>query len=76
MDKVVINVLGMSCSHCENSVNEAISELDGVEDVRASAADKNVVVEYDSSKVSNKDIKNVIIDLGYEIIEEKSVYEQ
>ncbi|HCC08150.1 MAG TPA: copper resistance protein CopZ [Clostridiales bacterium] len=76
MDKVVINVEGMSCNHCENSVIKAISGLNGVNEVSASAANKTVVVEYDSTKVTNDDIKGAILQQGYDVIEEKGTYKE
>ncbi len=74
MDKVIINVNGMNDVHEQNSVTEAIFELRGVEDVRVEENSKSVVVEYDSGKISNKDIKSAIIAKGYGIIEEKTIY--
>ncbi|HAN10121.1 MAG TPA: copper resistance protein CopZ [Clostridiales bacterium] len=71
MDKVVINVEGMSCSHCEDTVTKAILGLNGVDEVSVSLANKTVVVEYDSTKVTNDDIKSVIVEKGYDVIEEK-----
>ena len=37
-------VTGMTCAHCEMSVREEISELDGVQDVAVSASTGRLVV--------------------------------
>jgi len=67
MDKTVLKVEGMSCSHCENAVKKAVGALDGVSSVSVDLKGKTVTVEYDSAKVSLDDIKNEIEDQGYEV---------
>lgn len=64
MDKTVLKVEGMSCSHCENAVKKAVGALDGVSSVSVNLKGKTVTVEYDSAKVSLDDIKNEIEDQG------------
>lgn len=64
MDKKVLKVEGMSCSHCENAVKKAVGALDGVSSVSVDLKGKTVTVEYDSAKVSLDDIKNEIEDQG------------
>ncbi|MDF2566970.1 MAG: hypothetical protein K0R90_426 [Oscillospiraceae bacterium] len=68
MEKVVLNVDGMSCSHCENAVKGAVGGLSGVNDVSVSLEDKTVSVAFDSSKVSVEDIKSAIEDQGYDVV--------
>ncbi|GGN11055.1 heavy-metal-associated domain-containing protein [Halarchaeum nitratireducens] len=38
-------VTGMSCDHCEQSVEDAVGELDGVEDAEADNEADTLVVE-------------------------------
>lgn len=68
MEKTVLNVEGMGCSHCENAVSKAVSALAGVENVSVNLKEKTVAVEYDGSKVQTDRIKNAIIDQGYEVL--------
>ena len=37
-------VTGMTCAHCEMSVKEEVSELDGVQDVAVSASTGRLVI--------------------------------
>ena len=67
MTKTVLNVSGMSCSHCENAVKNALGELDGVSSVAVSLGENTVTVEYDSNTVSLESIKGAIVDEGYEV---------
>lgn len=68
MEKKIINVEGMSCSHCENAVKKAVGELNGVKGVDVSLNSKTVTVEYDADTVSLESIKEAIEDQGYDVI--------
>ncbi len=68
MEKTVLKVEGMSCSHCENAIKKSIGALDGVSAVTVDLKDKIVTVEYESSKVSLDRIKNEIKDQGYDVV--------
>lgn len=65
--KSEIKVNGMMCAHCEARVTKAVTSLDGVESCVASAADGNVKVGYDESKVSLQAIKDAITAQDYEV---------
>jgi len=43
MEKIVLNVMGMSCSHCENAVKKAVSALEGVTKVDVDLSAKRLV---------------------------------
>lgn len=68
MEKVTLNVEGMSCSHCEHAVKTAVGALDGVAAVEVSLADKTVTVEYDAGKVAISEFKAAIEDQGYDVV--------
>lgn len=68
MEKIVLQVEGMSCDHCVKSITKAVNELPGVAQVEVSLSDKTVMVEYDNTKVKVEQIKSVIEEQGYEII--------
>jgi len=65
--KVTLNVQGMSCSHCENSVKKAVGELKGIKDVVVDLLGKTVAVDFDDALVAPKDIKEAIEDQGYDV---------
>ena len=60
----ILNVEGMSCSHCENSVRKSVGMLNGVDNVEVDLKGKRVTVEYDGEKVSLQTIKDTIEDQG------------
>jgi copper chaperone len=68
MEKTILKVEGMSCSHCENAVKKSVGALDGVSAVTVDLKGKTVTVEYESSKVSLDRIKSEIEDQGYNVV--------
>jgi copper chaperone len=67
MEKITLNVSGMSCGHCEKAVKGALMELDGVTDVVVYLADGKVDVQFESSKVSVEKLKETIEEQGYDV---------
>ncbi|MHB8063304.1 MAG: copper chaperone CopZ [Ruminiclostridium sp.] len=63
----ILNVEGMSCSHCENSVKKAVGALNGIVNVSVDLKSKKVSIEFDSGKVSIETIKDTIEDQGYDV---------
>jgi len=65
MENVLVNVKGMSCGHCVNSVEGALKEIGakGTVDLEKGT----VAVEFDESKLSLDHIKEAIEDQGYDV---------
>ena len=68
MEKIILNVDGMSCEHCVNAIENALNELDGVEEIEVSLDDGTVAFEYDKNITNIEDIKLVIDEEGYEVL--------
>ncbi|GAA0134811.1 copper chaperone CopZ [Paenibacillus sp. YSY-4.3] len=66
MQTVTLNVEGMSCNHCVNSVEGAVSKLGASAKVDLPA--KSVTVSYDENKVGVEAIKEAIEDQGYDVV--------
>jgi copper chaperone len=62
-----LNVDGMSCSHCENSIKKSVGALNGVSNVTVDLKAKKVSVEYDPEKISIQIVKDTIEDQGYDV---------
>jgi len=67
MTSTVLDVKGMSCSHCEHSVKTSVGSLTGVSDVKVELKTGKVTIEYDPGKVDLKTIQDTIEDQGYEV---------
>jgi copper chaperone len=65
MEKVTLNVQGMSCDHCVKAVEGSVSELNGVSSVKVNLKANTVDVEYNNQEVSLDKIKETIDDQGY-----------
>lgn len=63
----VIRVDGMTCGHCKQSVEGALSKLDGVKSAAVDLENKNVTVDFDDNKVSVSDMETAIEDQGYDV---------
>lgn len=68
MKSIVLQVEGMSCSHCEQSVTKAVSALDGIASVVVSLREKTVTVQYDEEKASPAAMARAIDDQGYDVV--------
>lgn len=68
--KKVMNIEGMSCSHCENRVTNALMDLEGVESVVVNLSEKTATVEADE-RVNDDLLKETVEDLGFEVLDIK-----
>lgn len=55
---------GMSCKHCVMHVKNALSELEGVEDVNVDLENKMATMK---TEVCDEKLKKAIEDVGYEV---------
>ena len=69
MKELKINIEGMVCGVCENRVKTALSEISGVESVDANHNTGMVIIK-SKEELDVEQIKERILDLGYEIVEE------
>lgn len=52
MEKIVLNVKGMSCPCCVGSIEETLNELEGVSNSKIELDNNTVEVVYDSTKLN------------------------
>ena len=67
MATTVLSVPTISCSHCENTISEALTPLTGVSSVRVDIPTKKVTVEYDPSAASVEQFKDVLAEEDYPV---------
>ena len=65
MDKVTLTVPAMFADHHVTKVKRVLSPLAGVENVVASSAFKEVVVEFDPAKTSPDALVKALTEAGY-----------
>ncbi|RAV12936.1 copper ion binding protein [Paenibacillus contaminans] len=66
MTNVTIQVEGMSCNHCVNSIEGALRTLGA--NGQVDLANEKVAVEYDENKLSLDAIKEAIEEQGYTVV--------
>jgi len=67
MEKVVLEVPTLWADHHVLKVQEALANLEGVEEVYASSAWKQVLVAYDPDKTDPAAIEGGLADAGYPV---------
>lgn len=69
-NKIEIRISGMSCTGCENRVENILKNIENVESVNANY--NTGIVEIETNDIKNLDInviKETLEDLGYDILE-------
>ncbi|MGB9986254.1 heavy metal translocating P-type ATPase [Salarchaeum japonicum] len=61
-----VDITGMSCANCSQTVSSALESLDGVTEASANFATDEATVEYDPETVSLAAVYDAIRDAGYE----------
>lgn len=62
-----ISVQGMTCVSCNTAVEMAVSQLEGVVDVKADYQTGKVMVKYHPSEVDSHEVAGAINHLGYKV---------
>nr|WP_289036906.1 copper chaperone CopZ [uncultured Allobacillus sp.] len=66
--QITLKVTGMTCGHCKQSVNDALSNLEGVESVEVNLDSGNVDVAYEDSLVSKEQLIEAVEEQGYDVV--------
>jgi len=66
---VELIVKRMNSEDSEQQIIDAITELEGIHDIEVNIFHERVKIEYDNEDISLKEICQVIIALGYEIVQ-------
>lgn len=67
MAQTTLSVPDISCEHCERTITEALTPLEGVRDVKVDIPAKQVSVEYDEATVDVNRFKAVLQEEEYPV---------
>ncbi|MEW6038162.1 MAG: heavy-metal-associated domain-containing protein [Pseudomonadota bacterium] len=67
MATIQLQVTGMKCGGCENTVTKAVTALAGVTSVTASHKENRVDVDYDPAQTDPEAIRLAIADQGFTV---------
>ena len=68
MANQTLNVEGMTCDHCVQTIKEAVNNLIGIRGVEVDLENKQVAVEYDKALLKLGSITDKIVEIGFEVI--------
>ena len=64
MNTITLTVNNISCGHCVKTIESELSELGGIQTVKASNDTKQVIVEWDAPADETK-IRDLLEEIGY-----------
>ena len=67
MEKLVLNVDGMSCEHCAGAVKNAVAGIPGTGDISVNLKEGTVSFSYDPDKAPLDHIKAAITEEGFTV---------
>lgn len=67
MEQITLNVAGMSCEHCVNTIHDALDILPGVKNVVINLDSGTVSADIDPQQTTIETIKTAIDTSGYEV---------
>ncbi|MCX6651539.1 MAG: heavy metal translocating P-type ATPase [Methanomassiliicoccales archaeon] len=73
INELSLSISGMSCASCANTIEETVSDLDGVFSASVNLVTEKLMVRYDPQKVRMSQIKKAVEDAGYEVVEAQTL---
>ncbi len=67
MTNLTMNVEGMTCGHCAQTVKDAVTGLSGINRVDVDLEKKLVTVEFDEVLGKVESITDKIVEVGFEV---------
>ena len=67
MSSTTLRIPGIHCGNCKAAIEGALGELDGVRSAEVSVEERSVAVDYDESLVHLDQIKDAIVEQGYDL---------
>ncbi len=68
MAESTVNITGMTCGHCVETVTKALEGLSGVNKASVSLEDQNAQISYDEGTIGIPEISKAVTEAGFEII--------
>ena len=68
METIQLNIQGMTCNGCVNSVKNVLQKTPGVTGVEVSLEQNRATVTYDPKQANPAQLKAAVEDAGYDVI--------
>ena len=76
MQTIIMNINGMTCLGCVNSVKNALEKISGVNGADVSLENEQVTIQYDAEKTNVNQFKEAIMEAGFEVNSSKETTQQ
>ena len=67
VEVLVMDISGMHCDGCVNTLTGVLAEMEGVGDVKVSLEYEQAKVKFDPEEVSPEELKKAVEEKGYEV---------
>ena len=67
MTKESLNVEGMTCQHCVETIKDALGGIVGINKVAVDLDKKEVQIDYNEEETNLKEISVKIVEMGFEL---------
>ena len=74
--QIELDIVGMNCSGCANSINSYLSKLEGVKKVEVSFSSETAKVDFEENLIAIPKIISSIKSLGFDVVEDEESLEQ
>jgi copper chaperone CopZ len=64
---IEVSIDGMTCTGCEQTIQNKISKLDGIKSIKASFTAGSAIIEYFPGKTDTGKIKETVTGSGYSV---------
>jgi Cu+-exporting ATPase len=68
--KIVLDIGGMSCVTCSQTIEKKLSNLKGVTKATVNFAAEKAIVDYDPNALDQKTIEDAVVEVGYKVVHE------
>ena len=65
MKKIILKIEGMTCSACSNGLEKYLNKQDGIMNASVNLVMANALIEYDETKLNQKQIENFVKKAGF-----------
>jgi len=66
--KIILRIGGMTCASCAQTIETALTKIEGVEEATVNLATEKATVTYNQAVTSYEQIKKAIEDTGYQVL--------
>jgi len=73
IQQVQLNIKGMTCEACTETINLALSKVPGVLEYKTEYKDGSSTVKFDNSKTGEQAIVNAVNETGYKVTDTKPI---